>query len=90
VDSNHAEIADALRGVGASVQSLAPVGRGVPDLLCWFRGELHLLEVKSGPREPLTPDEVNWHVRWRGHVHVVRSVEEALRAVGAIHATQEG
>lgn len=36
-DSNHAEIAAALRKAGASVVSLASVGNGCPDLLVGFR-----------------------------------------------------
>jgi len=39
VDANHREIVDALRRIGAGVQSLAGVGNGVPDLLVYFRGE---------------------------------------------------
>lgn len=81
VDNNHREIVLALQGVGASVASLARLGQGVPDLLVWHRG-LYLLEVKSGPKEPLTPDEEAWHAGWSGPVHVVRSVEEALQAIG--------
>lgn len=35
VDSNHAEIVEALRAQGWEVISLAAIGGGVPDLLCW-------------------------------------------------------
>jgi hypothetical protein len=88
VDRNHQEIVAALRDVGASVLSLAPLGRGAPDLLVGFRGQVYLLEVKDGAKAPskqrLTADEARWHQEWRGHVAVVRSVDEALRAIGAI------
>lgn len=85
-DSNHAEIVEALRRAGASVQSLAAVGSGCPDLLVGHRGRNVLLEVKDGSKSPsrrkLTPDEHVWHARWNGQVVTVESVEQALKAVG--------
>ena len=88
IDDNQGEIVQALRQVGASVQSLASVGRGCPDLLVGFRLENFILEVKDGTKPPsaqkLTPDEQEWHAQWRGGVvHIVRNVDEALRAIGA-------
>ena len=83
VDRNQAAIVADLRAVGASVESLARVGAGVPDLLVGFRGSNWLLEVKVGKAE-LTPDQQAWHPTWRGQVAVVRSADEALRAIGAI------
>lgn len=71
----------ALVAVGARVLSLAMIGRGVPDLLVAFRGRLFLLEVKM-PREKLTPDQETFHRLWP-EVQVVRTVTEALRAIGA-------
>lgn len=88
VDANQTEIVRALRDVGASVQPLHAVGQGCPDLAVGYRGLNHFLEVKDGTRPPserrLTRDERVWHEEWRGQVVVVNSVEEALRAVGAI------
>lgn len=88
VDRNQAEIVDALRKAGATVQSLAAVGGGVPDLLCGFRRQTFLLEVKDGKQPPsareLTPDQVAWHLAWGGGgCVVVNSVDEALAAIGA-------
>lgn len=82
VDTNQAEIVAALRGVGARVQLLHTVGNGCPDALVGFRGQLHLLEIKT-PTGRLTPDECAWHLDWQGYVHVVRSPEQALRVIGA-------
>ncbi len=77
VDANQTEIVDALRAAGASVQSLAPVGKGCPDLLVG-RGKLNILmEIKDGTGK-LTPDQKEWHEGWRGRVHLVRSVDDAL------------
>jgi len=86
-DSNQADIVRTLRAAGCSVQSLASTGNGCPDLLVGRSGVNHLLEVKDGDKSPskqrLTEDEIKWHDNWRGHVCVVKSVDEALRAVGA-------
>lgn len=87
IDINQREIVAALRAVGASVQSLAAVGAGVPDLLVGFRGEIHLFEVKSelarrrdGGR---TEAQADWHQKWRGRpVIIVRSANDALVAIG--------
>jgi len=85
VDSNHGEIVRALRDAGCTVESLASLGEGCPDLLVGIRCRNFLLEVKDGSKPPskrkLTPDEGAWHARWRGHVAVVSSVEEAIAAV---------
>ncbi|WP_225783350.1 hypothetical protein [Xenophilus sp. Marseille-Q4582] len=90
VDANQPAVVAALRKAGATVQSLAAAGDGVPDLLVAFRSDLFLLEVKDGSKPPsaraLTPDQVRWHAAWGAPVHVVNSVDEALQAIGAIHA----
>lgn len=82
-DANQTEIVRALRDVGAFVQSLADLGRGVPDLLVGFHGRWFVLEVKT-PGGKLTPDETDWHGRACAPVFIVRGVDESLRAVGAI------
>lgn len=86
VDTNHAAIVETLRKAGCSVQSLAAVGQGCPDLLVGRLGRQYLLEVKDGARIPsqrrLTPAQEEWHQRWRGSVSTVHSPREALQAVG--------
>jgi len=68
-----------------SVQSLASMGGGVPDLLCGFHGRNVLLEVKDSSKPPshrqMTADELNWHATWGGQVSVVNTPEEAQIAV---------
>jgi Holliday junction resolvase len=80
VDANQAEIVEALRKRGASVQSLAAVGKGVPDLLVGYAGHTFLLEVK-GANGKLTDDQKIWHAGWNGQVAIVRTVKEALRVL---------
>jgi Holliday junction resolvase len=80
VDANHKEIVDALRDIGASVVSLAPIGKGCPDLLVGYRGRNYLLEVKT-EKGALKPLQVTFAELWRGQVVVVRSIDEAIMAV---------
>lgn len=81
-DFNQAEIVRALRGVGVLVLPLHRVGRGCPDLLAYrpATGRFHLIEVKSGPKESLTPDEAAFSAAWP--VDVVCDPESALEVVG--------
>lgn len=86
IDRNQPEVVKALEKCGAIVQSLADVGNGVPDLLIAHRGRLLLLEVKDGSKPPsarrLTPDQQDWHDKWRGpYLMVVVDVESAIAAL---------
>lgn len=89
-DRNQPEIVEALRDAGCTVQILAAVGKGCPDLLVGFDshhpiyGSLNLLmEIKDGlarkSDRKLTPDQIRWHHDWVGHkAYVVESKEQAL------------
>lgn len=86
-DANQVEIVSALRAIGCSVSDTSGVGGGFPDLAVGFRKRTLLLEVKDGSKPPsareLTPDQVLWHISWRGQVAVVTSIEEAIAAITA-------
>ncbi len=77
VDENQGAIVNKLRKKGYTVQSLASVGRGCPDLLVGKDGVNILLELKM-PREKLNPGQRAWHDSWLGTVYTVFSDEEAL------------
>ena len=85
-DANQRQIVTALREIGASVQSLAGVANGCPDIAVGFRGRTFLLELKDGGKcasaRRLTPAQTQWHLSWRGGVSVVTDVDSALRAIG--------
>lgn len=85
VDANQEQVVSALRGMGATVQSLAATGKGVPDLLVGYRSKNYLLEVKDGRKPPserkLTPDQEIWHEAWKGTVHVVNTPTEAVKVI---------
>jgi len=81
-DDNQTSIVKALRDAGASVQSLASIGRGCPDLLVGYAGKTHLIEVKARTGK-LTVQESDWALWWNGaEVRIVRSVEQALEVIG--------
>ena len=89
VDQNHDQVVIALRSAGATVQSLAGVGKGVPDLLVGYKGQTLLMEVKDGFKPPskrvLNEDQLRWHGSWNGGaLAVVDSPDAALRILGVL------
>lgn len=85
MDANQTQIVSALKAAGASVQSLARIGQGCPDVLAARSGQMWLLEIKNpGGKDEVNERQHKWHIEWNAPVHVVRSVDEALRVIGAI------
>lgn len=86
VDANHEDVVKALRATGCTVQSLAAVGNGCPDLLVGKCNTTVLMEIKDGNKPPskrkVKPGQEMWHAEWRGApVAVVLSIEDALRTM---------
>lgn len=79
-DANEKAIRKALEAVGAHVTPLS--GEGTPDLLVHFRGVWTPLEVKS-KAGLLTTAQTNLLRQTFGGFVIVRSVDEALQAIGA-------
>lgn len=86
VDITQAEIVDALKKAGATVQHLHSVGQGCPDLLVGFRRQNFVLECKpnigSPSKRELRPNQQEWHDGWKGSVAVVETPEAALAVIG--------
>ena len=80
VDANHGEIVAEFRRLGCAVESLAGVGKGVPDLLVCAHGRNELVEVKT-EKGKLTEDQARWFRKWPAPVHVVRSTEDVAQLV---------
>ena len=78
-DENEGEIVDALRGVGAKVERLdRPC-----DLLVKFRGLVSVLEVDGITRNRKREEkQLRFLHEWQ--VPLVKTAEEALRAIGAL------
>jgi hypothetical protein len=82
-DSVEAPIVEALRQVGIRVQRVSE--RGFADLICYAPNHwppLVLLEVKSRVGTLTEAQEQRWKDGWP--VHVVRSVDDALKACGVV------
>ena len=98
IDKSQPAIVAALRAIGASVQSLAPVGQGCPDLVVGYKGVNVLIEAKTvgEGHDKLNAMQTEWHEAWAGQVATVRTPEEAqleviristaLDAVGQLRA----
>lgn len=82
-DNNQEQIVDALRSVGVTVHITSQVGNGFPDLVCGLFGKNFLIEVKNPEAKgSLRASQEIFRDKWKGNVHVVNSVDEALRVVG--------
>ena len=90
VDANQKEIVQALRRAGCTVQVLSAVGQGCPDILVGHHGVNYVLEIKDGAKvlskQALTPVQEEWHATWAGQKAIVKTVEQALFAVGLLKA----
>ncbi len=84
-DANHAAIVRAARDCGYHVVDTHMIGRGVPDCVVIRPSDQRawLVEIKTETGE-LTEAEVAYALRSRTLVHVIRSVDEILKLIGAI------
>jgi hypothetical protein len=76
-DAIEPAIIEALRARGAQTWQVG--GRGLPDLLVWYRNHPVVLELKSGHAR-LSAVQARADAPWP----VVRTVEEAVKAVEAV------
>lgn len=76
-DANFYEIKHALERVGAMCE-----GGDWVDLIVGYHGQTFLLEVKT-QRGKLSEKQKRFQQDWRGHYAVVRTVQEALKEIGA-------
>ena len=77
-DLTEAAITAALTKAGCDIEY---VYRQPYDIIVGRAGNTYLLEIKSG-KAALRPSQKVFKMTWRGNYSVVRTVEEALRAVG--------
>ena len=81
VDNNHSEIMTALRDAGYYVIDISRMGSGIPDILVVSKERrVILMEIKS-PGGRLTWEEAVFAEAYPGAYQVVRSAEDAIRAV---------
>lgn len=77
VDVNAAAIYHVLQRCGASVYRGGPL-----DAIVGFKGRNYLVEVKTATGK-LRASQQAFLARWQGQAVVVRSVDDALAAIGA-------
>jgi Holliday junction resolvase len=82
-DENQVEIVQAFRRMGYSVKPTHQVGDGFPDIVIGKNNMNTLIEIKDGKKPPsarkLTPDEVEFHKKWRGRVEIIESIDDAIK-----------
>jgi len=71
VDNNAKLIIEALEAGGCSVES---IGRPV-DIAVGINGRSYLFEIKQ-PKGKLRESQIKFLDRWRGHVGILRSIED--------------
>lgn len=82
-DANQKEIVEALRAAYCSVVHLHAVGKGCPDIAVGYQGHTYFMEIKTDSGK-LTPSEQRFMDEWRGHYAIVRTPDEALKAIGVM------
>ena len=85
VDANQTEVVEAFRKLGCSVQSLAVLGNGVPDIMVSLGGITWLVEVKAGKGKE-NPLQTAWASSWLGCRAVVRDLEGVIVTVKTMAA----
>ena len=85
LDGNHTAVVAELRELGFSVQSLASIGDGCPDLLVGSAARNYLFELKNPEQAPskrrLTDDEYAWIAKWEGQARVVETTEQIVTVI---------
>lgn len=83
IDDNQNEVVELFRKLGWSVQILSAVGCGCPDIAIGKHGINIFVEIKDGSKPPskrkLTPDQVVWHLEWRGLVLIVETIDDVIK-----------
>lgn len=94
VDDNQAEIVEAFRRCGASVQHLHGVGDDCPDILVGYRGFNALVEIKDGSKPPsrqkLTEGQEKFFSEWRGFCWVVRNIDGVIALLDGMRQWSKG
>lgn len=83
-DANQKQIVEMVRKLpGASITSTHIIGKGFPDLVIGYKGINYLIELKDGSKpksqKKLTPDEVEFHMKWNGQIAICENFEDILK-----------
>lgn len=85
-DSNHLKLMEQIRQIpGTSVASTHTLGKGFPDFIVGYCNRNFLIEAKDPKKSPskrkLTPDQIKFHQKWTGSIHVVETIEDFLKII---------
>jgi hypothetical protein len=88
VDANQKKLVALMRRIpGLTVAHTHTIGDGFVDLVCGFKGQNFLFEVKDPAQPPskrkLTPDEEVFHAKWTGSIHIVETIDDVLKIIKA-------
>lgn len=83
-DKTQQAIVKALRDAGVFVSVQSSLGHGAPDLLTCYKGRWLPIEVKSGPKNRLEDDQIEWWAESGVSAIVVYTASQAL----ALHGIQ--
>lgn len=78
-DGNQKEIVKELRKRGVYCLDLSGSGRGVPDLMTYFRGQVVYIELKHGPKAALKKTQVKFLSEYPGRCGIVSTADDAYR-----------
>ena len=82
LDKNQPKIIRELKSLGYSVQSLASIGSGCPDLLVGFNGNNYLFEIKNPERRGAKrfPNELEQEYigNWKGSIHLAYTSQDII------------
>lgn len=81
-DMNEPEIVAVFRRYGIDVE---PADKPL-DLVLGYMERTYLVEVKNGPKAPLTLFQQAFFARWCGHATIVCSVDDAIQLAERIRA----
>jgi Holliday junction resolvase len=84
VDINQKEIVASARACGAAVYHTHTIGKGFPDLLVCYGGYNLLVEIKKDKKAKLTQDQVEFHVKHPGQIHVITSSDEMIELLNGM------
>lgn len=77
IDGTQKEIVAALKNLGFSVLSLAPMGKGVPDLVVARGGKTWMIEVKNPDKKwKLTAAQKKFHGIWKDNIFIFESAND--------------
>jgi hypothetical protein len=80
VDSNHKELVEAFRQLGATVTDLSRVGQGCPDILVGYCSISIPVEIKTRTGK-LNLLQQQWLENWQGSHAIVRDHEGVIRLI---------